>query len=380
MGLLWRRRSELHSDQINAIEGLPVDGKYLLIGPPGSGKTSILLHRGQYVRGSSVGHGNIRMVTFARTLREFIAINGDDRFPPELIQTLASFVNEIFEAFETERPDTSSARNLPQANEVRSKAANNLLSSDPSRVEYELILADEVQDLCRDEVSLLDRLSPRQMLSGDSRQKLYEVEGAIDAIKGLGYQVITLKHHFRISPPICLVADNISVIDGYKLQDWCRYTGPAPTAPQIFSGIARQDQIKKLIEYLDIQFDTYNDPEDLIGIVVQRKEDCDLVADLLEDIEKFEGKVGVFHSDIKNRRFDSGWKICVLTLQSCKGLEFRALHWLFVDEDTRLSRSAAYTVVTRAKTSLNVYHHGQVRSFLAGAFPSRGGGLFEDDE
>src|ERR1043165_7072432 len=79
MSLLWRRRRELHPDQIRAIEGLSVDGRYLLLGPPGSGKTSILLHRGQYLRLPPHNMSNVRLVTFTRTLREFIAVSGDDR-------------------------------------------------------------------------------------------------------------------------------------------------------------------------------------------------------------------------------------------------------------------------------------------------------------
>ena len=104
MSLLWRRRRELHADQIRAIEGLDIDGRYLLLGPPGSGKTSILLHRGQYLRLAPHNMTNIRLVTFTRTLREFIAVSGDDRFPPGLVQTNKEFVDQIFRAYSAAPP------------------------------------------------------------------------------------------------------------------------------------------------------------------------------------------------------------------------------------------------------------------------------------
>ncbi len=72
--------------------------------------------------------------------------------------------------------------------------------------------------------------------------------------------------------------------------------------------------------------------------------------------------------------------MCITTVQSCKGLEFRALHWLFADDTPYLTRQKAYTVVTRAKTSLNVYRHGQLSALLAGAFPPPPQRLFDDDD
>ncbi|MBM0204453.1 ATP-binding domain-containing protein [Micromonospora sp. STR1s_5] len=71
-----------------------------------------------------------------------------------------------------------------------------------------------------------------------------------------------------------------------------------------------------------------------------------------------------------------------MTLQSCKGLEFRAVHWLFADEDSyHINPTRAYTAVTRAKSSLAVYHDRPLPAFLAGALPAASArGLFDDDE
>lgn len=378
MGLLWRRRSELHEDQINAIEHLPSNGKYLLLGPPGSGKTSILLHRGQYLRGFA-GQSNTRLITFARTLKEFIAANGDDRFPPELIQTVASFVKEIFDAYEHQSPDTREY-SFEDGNAIRAAAALELIANGYRRLIFQVLLADEVQDLNTSEILLLDELAPHLMVAGDNRQRLFNNNGGIAEFVRLGYTAVQLRHHFRISPAICRIADAISVEGDYRLQDWCRYRGPTPPNPQITGSLDRNAQIAHLIAALDIQFDTYRSEDDLIGIVVHQQVECEFIADELEAVDKFRGKIGIFHSGIVNRRFDPNWKICVMTIKSCKGLEFRALHWLFADENPYLTRSAAYTIVTRAKTSLSVYHNGRVKSFLAGAFPSRGRGLFDDDE
>jgi ATP-dependent exoDNAse (exonuclease V) alpha subunit len=57
------------------------------------------------------------------------------------------------------------------------------------------------------------------------------------------------------------------------------------------------------------------------------------------------------------------------------------VHWLFADEYTNhLTRERAYTVVTRAKSSLTVYYERELPDYIAGAIPPAARGLFDDDE
>lgn len=380
MSLLWRRRGELHPDQIHAIEGLPPGGRYILMGPPGSGKTSILLHRGQYLRLRPHSLANVRLITFARTLREFIAISGDDRFPPNLVQTMRAFVNEVFEVYGVSPPSFEDHVKLADQNRERASQALHLINSLGPRVRFDALLVDEIQDLSAEEIQLVERLTPRLMLAGDTRQRLFEARGGVEAALNLGFKEIALKHHFRISPEICRVADNILVQGDFELSEYCHYRGPTPPQPLVNRGLSRTEQIAELMASLDVQLDTYNEPGDLLGVIVWRQDDCDFVYEQLQQSERFRGICRVFHSGVADRQFGEGCRICIVTLQSCKGLEFRALHWLFVDEHPHLNRERAYTVVTRAKTSLNVYHDGELPSFLAGAFPPATGGLFDDDE
>ncbi len=245
MGLLWKRRSELHPEQIQAIEGLDIIGKYILLGPPGCGKTSILLHRGQYLRGAGGGLPNIRLITFSRTLREFIALNGDDRLPPALIQTMRSFVGEIFASYHEASPGQNKGQAVIEANRERAIACIQLLSRQDSRVLFEALLIDEVQDLVGEEIHLINSLSKSHMFAGDIRQRLFDASGAFEALDELGYKTIHLKHHFRVSPHICKVADNISILGNYRLQDHCNYVGLALQYPRRLEVLIMRSSFKR---------------------------------------------------------------------------------------------------------------------------------------
>ena len=65
--------------------------------------------------------------------------------------------------------------------------------------------------------------------------------------------------------------------------------------------------------------------------------------------------------------------ICILTVKGCKGLEFRTVHWLFADElSHHHGPEDYYTVITRAKTSLDVYYTESLPDILARAHAEDG--------
>ena len=70
--------------------------------------------------------------------------------------------------------------------------------------------------------------------------------------------------------------------------------------------------------------------------------------------------------------FEPDKLICVSTLHTAKGLEFRALHiagCAFL-KNFPLQRNMVFTAATRAKTSLSFYYSGDIPSFLEGALGS----------
>ena len=68
-GSWWKSRNELDEQQ-EAIIMLPMEGKYIVTGPPGCGKTNLLVLRAAYM--TKAGLTNLKILTFATALNGFI--------------------------------------------------------------------------------------------------------------------------------------------------------------------------------------------------------------------------------------------------------------------------------------------------------------------
>src|SRR5262245_41448394 len=81
----WRGKEQLDSDQKKVIT-LPEDKSYLVVGPPGSGKTNLLILRANFMY--LADKPNILVILFTRSLKEFIATGGAEyAFPDSKVVT-----------------------------------------------------------------------------------------------------------------------------------------------------------------------------------------------------------------------------------------------------------------------------------------------------
>jgi|SRR6185312_6455662 len=106
----WIGEDQLDDEQKDVI-GLPLDSSFLVMGPPGCGKTNLLLLRGNYMVFG--GYPNIAIVVFTRSLQEFIASGGAQyAFPASKIMTSRRFA-------ETALQDAGRTFNLPNRFEAQ---------------------------------------------------------------------------------------------------------------------------------------------------------------------------------------------------------------------------------------------------------------------
>ena len=365
----WRSHDQLDPAQ-KAFIALPKEGKYALDGPPGSGKTNLLLLRAQYIAGG--GDKNVLVITFTKTLRNFIrsGIGGKGLISADQIQTYHSWAaKHVMEYLDLKKETKGIAFNDAAREDLLQKIqeANGKI---PSSKLYDAIFVDEIQDLTVAELDSLLCLSDKICICGDTKQGIYKKDG-FDISAKLGLAIHSLANHFRIGPRIAKVADKLIPPDagavslegssGYNVKEMGESTA------KLHPCGSRDEQFNTMMELIRVQLDAFN--EDTIGILCGKRES---VAELKERFEKTDlsGQV-VFHGVDPAASFIGPKRIHVLTMHGSKGTEFRSVHLYGVEELANYplnQTKLAYTAVTRAKTSLNAYRTGATSPKLESAF------------
>ena len=357
----WREQGDLDGDQLDVI-GLPEEGSFLVLGPPGSGKTNLLLLRANYL---TINYQpNLAVVVFNRTLREFIR-SGADRydFDPDNVLTSAALFDRLLLEAGTRFKVSG---DFQQDRHARIALAQDVFESIDKPM-FDVLLIDEAQDFLPSEIAVFRRLTRDVFFVADSRQRIYEVESPMTALNAAVDKSLRLRFHYRNGPEICEVADGIGKtfsIPYEPIQPTCNYNSEHLRASvDVFRGNVRE-QTAEIARRLDLQRRTY--PDGLLGVVCPRLDDARSIAnglaaaglqDLLCLQDREEG-----YQPIQSER-----PIWISTIHGAKGLEFRALHFAAAETVKHTGagqKRLAYTAVTRAKTALSVYHDKHLPPYL----------------
>ena len=159
----WKDLGQLDDEQKKVIS-LDDDADHLVIGPPGCGKTNLLLLRASYLH--KKGTTNIKVLAFGRVLKEFIA-SGTAHYPfaPDKVQTFMRWAYEVLSANGlalTEDDDFDKVRD-----QMFARLGEVAAMQKPENI-YDLILLDEAQDYSADEVNLIRSFGERIFAVGDN--------------------------------------------------------------------------------------------------------------------------------------------------------------------------------------------------------------------
>lgn len=354
----WRKPEDLDDDQKDVI-ALPLDGNHLVLGPPGCGKTNLLLLRASYLWRANTR--DIVILTFTRMLKEFIAKGADNYpFPMEVIKTLRSWGGDILRS-----QDISYDAKAPFPKMWKSLIAGlSKLGEDiPEHLKHDCILLDESQDYTVEEIKVLSRFARQIFAVGDNDQRIYKSDGALAYLSTICSSPKPLRFHYRNGLKICRVADGIMATDG-KMVDHCNYNEAAyPSTVERFSGLKLAAQVEQAIPALETQLRAY--PGAYLGVMTYRRDDLQAIGALLagsglaDQIQLQLYEEG-YHS------LDADRRIILTTTHSAKGLEFRGVHVLAANtlREAEAGNRLAFTATTRAKTSLAFYHDGGLPGYL----------------
>lgn len=352
----WTRPDQLDKEQRDVI-ALPLEGNHLIVGPPGSGKTNLLLLRASYLQAN--GLNNFRLLTVGRILREFLASGSDTtNVAAEKIDTFVGWASDVLDGcgIDFRIP----GRYVDQKKVILEKLGG-LDDDQVDENRLDAILLDECQDYTIEEIDIIARFARRIFAAGDSRQRIYQNRGAVDRLKAICGDTSTLTYHYRNGVKVCKVADGITNLVGSRdgLEATSQYReADAPSQVSFFGPESLGDQVARAVQSLQAQLRAY--PTGMMGVLCPLNRDVKEVWDLLSATH-LRADIQLQMSDVGYSALDPDRRILVASIHGAKGLEFRALHLLAMEGvgSFRTNRAKiAYTGVTRAKTSLAIYRGG----------------------
>lgn len=366
-GTWWIGESELDSDQA-AVISLAAEGNHLVLGPPGSGKTNILLLRANYLTLS--GKPNIAIVVFTKTLRKYIASGGREYdFSPDKIMTCNKWQRDVLHQYgvTVNPPNDFAEQRKYLADKISELIAKKSLTSI-----YDAILLDEAQDYTPAEIEMFKQLGSQIFAVGDGRQQIYKDSGETDALATLRaaippQNIHELRYHYRNGKEICKLADRMAKDSTtyQRLEPTMQYKEEKnPSTVIMFRGTLAE-QCKEIAKALRNQLRAF--PNELLAVVCPKRQ---LISEVWRHLQAETDLIPkLCKIDEDDDAFDTSKPICVCTVHGVKGLEVRALHFAAAEHVKNVphQRNVGFTAITRAKTSVGIYHEGDLKGWFESA-------------
>jgi superfamily I DNA/RNA helicase len=333
----------------------PPETEMLIVGPPGSGKTNILMLRANYVRSVAP---RILFLTFTRTLAEFLRsgpnVGRGDQIQQSDIRTFMGWSRQLIK--ENGGTPPADSEKFSATRVATASCLEQIVTDERIGAIYDVVFIDEVQDFLEVELQLVRRLARHINAAGDSRQRIWDHREGIPTVASMVSKTVSLENHYRIGEKLCEFADQIlppkegeiPLVDGCNYLEEARPSSVTPvrcgTMADAFGHCL--DAIKEQVRYIS---------DEPIGVLCITNDVRDQFWEALQADGELSA-VAILQSAGAYQAFGPQTFVRVMTVASAKGSEFRAVHLLGAERYTTNRRELAFTAVTRAKTEVTLYH------------------------
>lgn len=368
-GAWWVDKDELIDEQLKVLE-IDLDKNLLILGPPGSGKTNLLLLRANHLH--IADQPEFYIVTYTTLLAKFIRTGAHlYKFPHNKIITHMKLYETMLDDHGMSIPRIDGESFAIRTAKLRA-GIGKLMEKGKGKHSFPMLFIDEAQDYDNFDLTAFFYLANNVCLSADARQGIYATtDENINWLEEKCGDPIRLKYHFRTGRKILKVADKImdGKFDHAPMLETSNYIEEEnPSEVDVKGELPLKQQVAHAAERLVAQLKAY--PNQLLGVLVPRRNhELPEVWEMLQEYPALSGKITNTHKD-----FDPSLPIWVCSSHSAKGTEFRAVHLLAADTIAKFNahaRRLAFTAVTRAKTVLIVYHEKALLPFFASALAEK---------
>jgi superfamily I DNA/RNA helicase len=250
---VWMIARELLTEQQDRVVRLSVEQNQFISGPPGCGKTVLLLHRANHLlHECDLSPRQMRVLVFTNVLRAYIQAGGDALNLP--FETVQSFYSWVFPLADREGLPRSQDVRLEEKCKDTLERVTQYFETEHVPPVLDAVIVDEGQDLPLAAYRLLRKASRHVTVFADSVQNLYAEAGAMAGagrILDIGDRAILLSDNLRSNIGVARLAAQF--LPGAQRNDYLQSCDRGPVSertrvPLLFRARSEEEEWEQVGE------------------------------------------------------------------------------------------------------------------------------------